>query len=231
MEKLSIFLTWSGDTSEAVAKALHDWLPSVLQFVEPWISISDIEKGSKWRQDLSGQLARANFGIVCLTPDNLNSPWLLFEAGALSKSTDARVWTYLYKLADTEVKDPLSQFQHTLANKEDTKKLVSSINQLSGEHLLQEGRLNSSFEKWWPDLETCLESIPPPATEGLKAPPTERILDMTSEILTRVREMNKLARKRPSLAVPPSPSTAQQRKQYESLVRSIQTWRGRIRSE
>ena len=101
IEKLRIFLSWSGDRSKKVALALKDWLPDVLTLAEPWMSASDIEKGAKWTQALSGELGAANFAIISLTPENLTSPWLLFEAGALSKTAESRACTYLLDLMPT----------------------------------------------------------------------------------------------------------------------------------
>ena|SRR5689334_7768015 len=96
--------------------------------VDPWLSAGDVDKGAKWAQAISGQLEKSDFGLICLTPENLTSPWLLFEAGALSKKEESRVCTYLYDLKYENVKDPLSQFQHTLATEAETKKLVGTIN-------------------------------------------------------------------------------------------------------
>src|SRR5215472_19191834 len=97
-EKLRIFISWSGSRSRGTAEALRDWLPDVLNIVDPWLSAADVEKGAKWRQVISGELEKANFAILCLTPENLSSPWLLFEAGALSKRSEALVCTYLLGL-------------------------------------------------------------------------------------------------------------------------------------
>jgi hypothetical protein len=122
-EKLRIFLSWSGERSRAIAEALRDWLPNVLFATDPWLSAADIEKGAKWNQVVSGELENSNFSIICLTGDNLGAPWLLFEAGAISKRADSRAFTYLYGIEYSDVKDPLSQFQHTLANEAETKDL------------------------------------------------------------------------------------------------------------
>lgn len=85
---MKVFLSWSGDRSKAVAEALHSWLPRVLQAVEPWTSFDNIERGARWAPELAQVLEETRFGILCLTPENLLSPWLLFEAGALSKTLD-----------------------------------------------------------------------------------------------------------------------------------------------
>jgi hypothetical protein len=101
-------------------------------------------------------------GIICLTPENLTAEWLLFEAGALSKIRDpqTRVWTYLLSDLKTQhLKDPLAMFQATTAEKEDTRKLIHSINK-SLDATVAEGRLNHLFDKLWPDPEQKLSTLP-----------------------------------------------------------------------
>jgi hypothetical protein len=66
----TVFISWSGERSRYVAEALWDWLPLVLQIVEPWMSAEDVEKGSPWESEIMGKLDEANVGIVCLTPEN-----------------------------------------------------------------------------------------------------------------------------------------------------------------
>jgi hypothetical protein len=34
---MKVFISWSGETSHAVAQTLRFWLPSVLQYVEPYV--------------------------------------------------------------------------------------------------------------------------------------------------------------------------------------------------
>ena len=64
---------------------VHDWLPTVLPFVEPWMSSEDIRKGSRWAADISQQLEESKHCIVCVTPTVAHQPWVNFEAGAVSK--------------------------------------------------------------------------------------------------------------------------------------------------
>lgn len=49
---MEIFLSWSGLRSQEVAKSLREWLPKVIQSLEPWISASDIDKGSRWLKEI-----------------------------------------------------------------------------------------------------------------------------------------------------------------------------------
>src|SRR5690349_13184449 len=80
------FISWSGECSRAVASILRNWLPDVIHNVEPWMSVSDIAAGDRWGSQVQHMLKECRFGVICVTPDNLTAPWLMFEAGALSKA-------------------------------------------------------------------------------------------------------------------------------------------------
>ena len=149
----TVFISWSGERSRLVAEALRGWLPVVLQTVQPWMSVADEEKGSRWESEISARLDEADVGIVCLTPENLSSPWLLFEAGALSKKlSKSRVCTYLLDLTPAEVPPPLGMFQYTVFARDDTRKLLDSINNVQA-HPIGKDILDMSFGALWPRLE------------------------------------------------------------------------------
>jgi len=154
-----VFLSWSGERSKAVAEALKQWLPRVLQGLDVWMSDQDVRAGERWELQLVGQLEQSAFGVVCLTPENLKSPWLVFEAGALSKAvTGSRVIPYRLDLTAANVAPPLSQFQGVDADKRGTRSLVESIHHAI-ESRLPLTELQLTFERWWPDLETSLTTI------------------------------------------------------------------------
>jgi len=123
---MKIFLSWSGDRSRAVAAALDDWLRRVIHAVKPFYS-AEISKGAKWSNEIDAALKGTQYGIVCLTPDNLDSVWIHYEAGALSKLDEAPIWTFLVGLSPGDVSQPLGRFQHTQAVKGDTFKLLKAI--------------------------------------------------------------------------------------------------------
>jgi|ERR1017187_6709341 hypothetical protein len=182
---MNVFISWSGDRSLAVAQALRDWLPNVIQALEPWLSASDIEQGTRWSTEVSLQLQESRVGIVCLTPENLREPWILFEAGALSKTiANTFVCTYLIDLEITDVSWPLAMFQATKADKEPTRKLLQSINKALEKKALTEARLDEIFDVWWPKLEEKLAAIPKPAPSE-KHQPNERTL--LSELISLAR--------------------------------------------
>src|SRR5271169_5743454 len=122
----SVFLSWSGDSSKSAAQTLHTWLPTVIQNVHPYMSAENIDKGERWSIDIAKQLEETNYGIICMTPENIDAPWVLFEAGALSKSMErARVSPLLFSLGPSEfTKSPLLQFQLTVFTKDDFYKLL-----------------------------------------------------------------------------------------------------------
>src|SRR5207253_2371159 len=85
LQSMKVFISWSGPASRDVATALRKYLPCMLQGLQVFMSQHDLESGSRWAVGLTSELSETNFGLICLTPDNLLSPWLLFEAGAITK--------------------------------------------------------------------------------------------------------------------------------------------------
>lgn len=190
MAKKKIFISWSGEASQKVAEALREWIPSVIQAVNPWVSSQDIKAGSRWSDKIKSELDETRFGIICLTRDNLQSDWVHFEAGALAKSMkgDSEVCPYLFQVKKSQVTGPLSQFQMVEANKEETLKLLDSLNESLGEERLGESNLKKIFDRMWGELEIELNKI---QTEGGKNLPTRSEKDLLEEILELVRGMSR----------------------------------------
>ena len=158
--EMKVFLSWSGERSNRVAKALHDLLPEILQDVEPWMSEHEIAAGHRWGDQLNSVLEGAAIGIVCLTKENLNAPWLLDEAGSLAKSVSgSRVVPYLLGLTAADISFPLAQFQGVDTSETGTRKLLDSLNAARPSPMLDD-RLNRMFARWWPDLSSRLSQIP-----------------------------------------------------------------------
>jgi hypothetical protein len=158
---MKIFISWSGKLSHQIAKELKEWFPLVINQLEPFVSSENIKKGDRWMMDIYSELEQSNFGVICLTKENLTEPWILFEAGALSKNiSQSRVSSILFdSLKQSDVKSPLSLFQNTEFTKEELKKLVQSINEALGDKKISETLLNRSFNKWYPELEEKINTI------------------------------------------------------------------------
>lgn len=195
---MRVFLCWSGSRSKAVAEHLQAWLRRVIQAVDPWIS-EDIEKGIRWTPEVSTRLEESKIGIVCLTKDNLDSTWVHFEAGALSKTKDAHVCTFLLDVQFTDVKQPLGQFQHTTREKDDVRRLLSTINRAverAGEKALAEDVLDDVFATYWQQLDTQLADVAasPGGERGVQRPDREILIEIL-EIL-RNQERRKAEQER-----------------------------------
>lgn len=158
---MKVFISWSGEISFEVAKILKEWIPCIIQDVEPYFSSEDIDKGARWSTDIAKELEEASFGILCVTKDNLQSQWLNFEAGALSKAIDkAKVCPLLFRLKTTDITNsPILQFQMTVVEKEDVYKLFKSINASLDEGGLDEARLEKVYEAFWPQMKTAFDSV------------------------------------------------------------------------
>ncbi len=155
-----VFISWGGDLSKMLAEEIKNWLPSVLQFVKPYFTPDDVEKGTRWENSIAQELESSNIGVICLTRDNINRPWILFEAGALSKNLDkSKVCTILFNVESSDIVGPLTCFQSTKFDKTDFRKLISTINDTGAEYKLSPSVLNDVFEMWWPRLEEKIKSI------------------------------------------------------------------------
>lgn len=89
---MNLFISWSGERSMFVAAALRNWLKLVLQAVDPWMSQADLKAGTRWNPELESELAKAVFGVTCVTPENRDAPWLLFEAGAVATQVKEKAY-------------------------------------------------------------------------------------------------------------------------------------------
>ena len=193
---MKVFLSWSGHKSHQVALVFRDWLPSVIQSITPYVASEDIDKGARWSTDIAKELEDSSFGILCVTKENLEAPWLLFEAGALSKMMDkASVCPFIFDLKRAEVKGPILQFQSTIFEKEDVKKLLVTLNKSCGDAGLKEDLLTKTFEVWWPNLEDSLNAIKSEELDGDEVHPEKNLSnEMLEEILELSRTNQKILR-------------------------------------
>lgn len=191
---MRVFLSWSGERSKALAQAIYEWLPLVLHYVEPWLSQADIEAGQRWADQVAQQLETSKFGLLCITRENIASPWLLFEAGALAKSMqDSRVIPLLLDLDFRDVSGPLAQFQAKKTERVGMLEVAMSLNQAAA-HPDREDRVRQLFDALWPDLEKKLASIPgaqvPTKPTRTQAEVLEELVGGVRTLDSRLRDMN-----------------------------------------
>jgi len=202
---MKVFISWSGDLSKNLAEIFRQWIPGVVQAARPYYSPDDITKGTRWNSEISKELDESKVGIICLTKDNLESPWIMFEAGALSKNIDkSKVCPILFSIEPTDIQGPLIQFQAAKFSKAEIKRVVKMINSELAESGLANEVLDSVFEMWWPQLESKVEAeLAKDSSKKAKNLRSER--DMLEEILKLSRELtiNKNKLREPDLIFSP----------------------------
>lgn len=186
-DSVRVFISWSGEESRAVALALRDWLPVVIQSLDPWCSDTDIEAGANWNSTIGNELSTAKFGIICVTRENQNRPWLNFEAGAISKlvSNAAPVLVDFDSKSDLQA-GPISSLQVTMLDREGILRLLVDINRKL-DRPLAEQLLRSSFDNGISELEVRLQQARDVPSTTSETPRSEE--DKISEILTLTREI------------------------------------------
>ncbi len=192
---MNVFISWSGLRSKEVANFLSDWLRCVIQATRPWISTKDLDRGSLWFGEINDQLKETSVGVICLTKENKDRPWILFEAGALAKGlSTSRVCTFLIDLTPADLVDPLAQFNHTLPNQEGVFELVKTLNRQLGANSLPADNLQRVFLTYWPQFETGFNKIL--EDTHVVGPVKQRTEgDMLSEILESTRMLHSRIKK------------------------------------
>lgn len=182
---MRVFLSWSGSASKAIATALIDWLPLVVPPAKPWMSGHHIKAGTLWDQELANSLLSTNCALLLLTRDNQNAPWLLYEAGVLSRTPgEQRIIPYQIDLSLNNVAAPLARFQGVEATLDGTRKLVEELNSLLPDPL-PINRLHTLFDVFWPKLQaTIVAALASPSTAMRAHRETEDYLEEILSLLT-----------------------------------------------
>ncbi len=147
-ETMKVFVSWSGVLSKKIAESIKKWIPCIINQVEVFFSSEDIEKGENWDSKITKELSECNYGIICLTKENVTAPWVNFEAGAIAKSLDSRAATLMININPSDVKGPLSRYQATKLEQEDFYQLIKNINNQC-DNPVSESVLENTFNCLW----------------------------------------------------------------------------------
>jgi TIR domain-containing protein len=189
---MKVFLSWSGERSKAVAAALHELLPSMLQPISCWLSEGGLAKGKPWYDQLARERDSILFAILCVTPENKDSPWVVWEAGFLSAVPalgDRRVAPLAIGMSKGALSGgPLAIYHGIDTTNEDLLRLLNDINGVvPAEKRISPQVLKRTFGFVWPDLERRII-----AARDLprKAPvvPKATADDQLSQVLALLRE-------------------------------------------
>jgi TIR domain len=186
---VGVFICWSGTNSRShrLAEILRDRIPDILQTAEPFVSDVDVGAGAPWMNQLTKALEEKRFGILCITPENQENPWIHFEAGALWKADEERrVCPLLYDIRPAEISGPLSQLQAKQFSKSGFLAVMKEVNRRGCSFSIEERVLERTFERVWSEIEAEVSKIKVPAVPLKK---TRDSREMIEEILTIVRSL------------------------------------------
>ena len=198
MPKVGVFISWS-ENSHELASALHEWLPTALHSIKPWMSNYDIHKGTRFLEEIDRALKYCKAGIICITPENSRSVWVAFEAGALASriETSKLVVPLLSRMRPAQVTGPLSMFQACQLTRSDMLHLMKNLNDLNSEEdVIPETRLEATFDGVWPTFEAKLPELEKKQVSYSEASPAkktdteliEEVLDVSKSIRILVEE-------------------------------------------
>jgi hypothetical protein len=184
-----VFFSWSGDLARQIADVFARWIPTILQTVTAFYS-PDIEKGTRWGTEIANALEQCGSGLVFATPDNLKSQWLNFEAGAISKLGNARVYVLIFGLKKSDLTGPLAQFQASDFTHAEIRNVLNSINE-NGENV-NKTTWQRAFDAIWPTIEAEVNTLLEEAMKKseVPAPPSRSIESMMEEMLLIVRRID-----------------------------------------
>ena len=109
------------------------------------------------------EINKTDLIIVCLTPENINSPWINFESGLIAGKNKMVIPILLDVNIDTIRHFPLSHYNCIFdIKKENMYKIVVIINNYLRNNKIidiSETTLKMTFEMVWPLFENAIESI------------------------------------------------------------------------
>lgn len=186
---MQIFISWSGEKSRQIGEAFRHWLPEVIQSVRPYFTPDDVAKGQRWAAEIAENLHNSKFGLFCLTAENLAAPWLLFEAGAVSKdSQNGKVCPLLFGVDPAQLAGPLLQFQATPYSRGEVFKFMKAVNSETNIPL-NEFQLERAFDRCWGELDEKVRAILGSSVQD-QTPSPRSLQDMVEETLGIVRAIS-----------------------------------------
>jgi hypothetical protein len=158
---LQVFLGWSGPRSECLARYVNSSLSTILPGVQPFYSPA-INPGAIWPNAVATAIRKSRVAILCITRENLSSPWLQFEAGAFWQRLvgASAVCPLLLDVSDKELPGTFQLFQTRHFNKRGFRELCEFLGRKAR---IYPTRVRKNFKAVWPgleaDVQACLSAL------------------------------------------------------------------------
>jgi hypothetical protein len=185
----TVFLSWSGGTSKELARVLGSWLPLIIQNIQIYSSDEYLGSGRRWAEKMR-EIEDSDLGVICVTPDNTHSPWMAFEAGAISHREHSRAIPVLFAISQYELTGPIASFHALSSDKAGFYELIKRINEIAHVGRLPEDTLRRIFEAMWPQLESALIEVQKDVSREIH-PVRRSMEDMLKELVETVRRLDR----------------------------------------
>jgi|GEM_PF-4907878 len=165
-----LFISYSKNYAGEVANELKSFIEGIFEDIEVFTSLS-INSGN-WDTQIHEKIVKAKYGISVLTPENIkNSPWLMYEAGALVASIGNKfdsLTPFLFCRHKEDLEAPLKKLQalsyfygkdYYDKNKDQLFRLIEVVNEKVLTKPLPDIKLKTEFNKYWKSLNKEFEDI------------------------------------------------------------------------
>jgi hypothetical protein len=184
---MKVFISWSGAAEKKVAEAMRAALKTVCAGrAEVFVSSQDIPKGARGANAIGESLSSSDYGIVLVSAQNQEKPWINYEAGALAKSLDAPVSTVLLDLIPSDVTGPLASFQATVFTSEDDMRELFTQIAAAADPGLPLATVSILLDSSWPAVR---DAWTPSSSDEQTDEPRRPDGDMLAELVDRIRRM------------------------------------------
>lgn len=162
VKKNKIFISWSGtctkDFAIGLKKVLEGSIFPELE-VECFVSNVDIASGTDWWITISSELKSCNLGILCISNENLDAPWIYYEAGGMASREIPTIPLLIGCGIDSLGESPLRGKQMIdFQKREEFVKMVTEINEYFN-NLLPSRFAKEIVEKGYDELNRDLSSV------------------------------------------------------------------------
>ncbi|MEL6440267.1 MAG: toll/interleukin-1 receptor domain-containing protein [Cyanobacteria bacterium J06621_8] len=187
---MKIYISWSGERSKSVARILRQFISTAFQNVEIFFSVDDIVMGENWIEEASRRLTESDVGILCITSDNIDNPWISFEAGALYSRGKVLI-PVLLDLSSADLYTPLANFQSISLTRSGVQSILELLNNQL-ENPQNPEYINKVFNKLWSAIEQEIDLILPAVVEyntESSQPELRSERELLYELLERVKNL------------------------------------------
>lgn len=156
MTVTKVFISWSGNSQ--IPNMLKESLMGTFtdKNLSVFVSAENIRTGAEWFKSIKEAITESSITIVCITKENIGSPWIYFESGAASFHNYLVNQTkpLMVILFDTELpkNSPLNEYNNIKWGRGGYEKLLNDINAHIQEGKLQSHQISAIVRGNFPNL-------------------------------------------------------------------------------